>query len=295
MRTVHEPEQMKGEAAVTSKKPPKLKITNGSGSKVPNDDPGPTHDEDGNPVNPSGDNDNIKYIPAHHPITGQPGFMITYPPDIHFTSWESSVSANQLMRLLRRQLHWAQKEGAELKKELAELERQRKEEFGLKEILLEGMLEVELSRADKDNLLAGLDEKVKARMRADAEPAKAIAWAGGTPAWRRSKPAPPPDTEMPDAAAATPERVPSEHSPSPPPTGKSGGFDGDEDPYDNYLASRMAEYEAREARMMSAQNTPEKGRGGEGAREMSPSEDRGVGQAEREKDAIGALVGMSGS
>lgn len=298
MRTVHEPEQLKGDAALPSKKPVKLKITNGTSLRPAPDESGPTHDEDGNPVTPSGDNDNIKYIPAHHPITGQPGFMITYPPDIHFTSWESSVPANQLMRLLRRQLHWAEKEGAALKEELAELERIRKEEYGLKDILLEGVLEAELSRGEQDGLLRGLDENVRQRMQADVEPAKQIEWKGGTPAWRRARrPLHLSDTEMADVA--TPDDPPAERTPSPPPTGKSGGFDGDEDPYDNYLASRMAEYEARE-RMRSQQNTPEKARQGHSEREFSPSDDRGqqqqgANQAEKEADAIGALVGMSGS
>lgn len=309
MRTVHEPEQVKGEAAsAPNKKPVKLKITNGTGSRLQPDESGPTHDEDGNPVTPSGDNDNIKYIPAHHPITGQPGFMITYPPDIHFTSWESSVSANQLMRLLRRQLHWAEKEGEALKGELVELERRRKEEFGLKEILFEGMMEAELSRSEQDGLLRGVNAKVKQQMEADVEHAKQVEWSGGTPIWRKN---PPPsgqeDTEMADAA--TPEEQAAERTPSPPPTGKSGGFDGDEDPYDNYLAATMAAYEARERKMQSQQTTPQKEGEGDGVigdreREMSPSEDHPAQRqehvdtanpTEKEADAIGALVGLSGS
>lgn len=294
MRTVHEPEQLKGDAAATSKKPAKIKITNGIGVRYAQDDTGPTHDEDGNPVTPSGDNDNIKYIPAHHPTTGQPGFMITYPPDIHFTAWESSVPANQLMRLLRRQLHWAQTEGASLKRELVDLERRRKEEFGLKEILLEGLLEAEHSRADQDGLLRDVDEKVRERMEADIEPAKAIEWTGGTPAWRKQRSARAQhvsDAVMADAA--TPEEVQAERTPSPPPTGKSGGFDGDEDPYDNYLASQMAAYEARQ-KILSQQNTPDRAR--EMPREMSPTEERlQQRQQDREADAVGALVGMSGN
>lgn len=302
MRTVHEPEQIKGEATGPSKKPVKLKITNGTSARLP-DDSGPTHDEDGNVVTPSGDNDNIKYIPAHHPVTGQPGFMITYPPDINFTSWESSVPANQLMRLLRRQLHWAEQEGAELKKELAELERRRKEEFGLKDILLEGMLEAELSRAEREGLLRGLDENAKQQMEKDVETAKSIEWTGGEPAWRRdSRPAALGDTDMADAA--TPERPSAERTPSPPPTGKSGGFDGEEDPYDNYVASRMAEYEAMR-RNKSQQNTPEKTREVREEREFSPSEARAAQQedlgshasqatAEKEADAMSALASMRG-
>ncbi|EME49648.1 hypothetical protein DOTSEDRAFT_93227, partial [Dothistroma septosporum NZE10] len=148
MRTVHEPEAAKGgagyahEPTPTGKKSLKLKLNGSITSKAPVD-MGPTHDEDGNEVDPSPPNDNITYMPAHHPITGQPGFMIHYPPDIHFTAWESSIAADQLMRLLRRQLHWAQKEAEDLKQQVNELEAQKREEWTLKEIVLEGVLEQE--------------------------------------------------------------------------------------------------------------------------------------------------------
>lgn len=298
MRTVHEPEQIKGapnDPATNGKKPPsKLKMSNGAlfSGRLPPGEPGPTQDEDGNPVAPSGSNENIEYMPAHHPITGQPGFMITYPPDIHFTAWESSIPADQLVRLLRRQVHWAQKEGSALKGELAELERIRTEEWGLKDILLEGVLEAELSRAEKDGLLRDVDERVLQQMEADVEPAKRLEWTGGTPPWRR-RPRPTRLADTVVADAVTPGGSAEERTPSPPPTGKSGGFDGDADPYDNYLEARMAEYEARE-RMRSEQNTPLKSR--EQASELEEAaRDKARDQRADEADAVGALIGMSGS
>lgn len=252
MRTVHEPEAAKGAGAepaptTTAKgKSGKGKLTNGSAKAAPaaqEQGLGPTHDEDGNEVDPSPVNDNITYIPAHHPITGQPGFMIHYPPDIHFTAWESAISADQLMRLLRRQVHWAQQEGEELKHEVEALEQQKREEWQLKEILLEGVLEEEISLAERRNLLKDVDERVRWAMQNDVQPAKQLAWVNGEPRARRKQHKSP-------QVHADPERTP-----SPPPTG--GGFDGEKDPYDNYLDAQMAEYEER-VRMRSVQNTPAK-------------------------------------
>ncbi|KAK4507176.1 hypothetical protein PRZ48_000910 [Zasmidium cellare] len=281
MRTVHEPEPAKGgpasvnEPTPSGKKSLKIKLTNGSGAKAPStpQDMGPTHDEDGNEVDPSPVNDNITYIPAHHPITGQPGFMIHYPPDIHFTAWESSITADQLMRLLRRQVHWAQQEGDTLRQEIEQMEAQRREEWTLKEILLEGLLEADLAQAEKDQLLRNVDGRVREAMQRDVEPAKKLEWTGGEPAWRREKQG---GDEMDVDTPAGTRR----NSPSPPPTGVSGGggFDGDADPYDNYLATRMAEYEERE-RLRSMQNTPAKA-----AQEQQAAE----------QDAVGALMGLKG-
>lgn len=300
MRTVHEPEQPRGttlaEPTPPGKKSIKLKLTNGSAKPpappLPADQLSSSVDEDGNPVDPSHPNDNITYIPAHHPITGQPGFMIHYPPDINFTAWESSIAADQLMRLLKLQLHWAQREGDELRRDGDELEKLKKEEWALKEILLDSLMEAELSIAERDNKLQNVDARVREVMHRDAEPAKHLEWTGGEPSfraqlrqleqmarngqdWRKT-------VEQPDPGERTPEQVEEaeERTPSPPPTGKSGGFDGENDPYDNYLADRMAEYEERE-RQRSIQNTPQKSRVAEQ-------------QAADEADAVGALMGMSG-
>lgn len=325
MRTVHEPEPPRTTTTTTNngsnndtgpnkKSGIKIKLTNGnassSGPKPQNAPPtptdsmmamGPSHDEDGNPVTPSPANDNIQYIPAHHPLTGQPGFMITYPPDIHFTAWESSIAADQLLRLLRRQVHWAEKEGEQLKAECDNLESIKRQEYVLKELLLDGALEEGFERGKVEGWLDDTPGIATRMMEADAEPSRNIKWTNGTPAWRKegfannqqsrqqsryesaqnSR-----DIEMPDAShAATPSAQPSaQRTPSPPPTGHSGGgFDGDADPYDNYLAGRMAEYYERE-RLRSLQNTPQK----QGQEEKEQSRE------DREADAVGALVGLSG-
>jgi hypothetical protein len=286
MRTVHEPEANKGQ--ITDNTPPgkksstKIKLTNGNASKAAASaapDTGPTHDEDGNEVEPSLPNDNITYMPAHHPITGQPGFMIHYPPDIHFTAWESAIAADQLMRLLRRQLHWAQQEGDDLKKEVEMLEQQRREEWTLKEILLDGVMEAEYATAEKEKLLDNVNDAVRDAMENDVAPAKQLRWTGELPKWRRPRAAAPAfvdeDARMGDDADSPADN---HDSPSPPATGVSGGgFDGEADPYDNYLNARMAEYEERQ-RLRNMQNTPVK----------TANE-----QQAAEADAVGALLGMS--
>ena len=127
MRTVHEPEPARGslylDPAANTKKPSRAaKLALGAARTTPQDMSGvPTHDEEGTPIEPSHPNDNITYIPAHHPITGQPGFMIHYPADIHFTTFESAVEADHLMRMLRRQIAWAEQEADQLKRETDEL------------------------------------------------------------------------------------------------------------------------------------------------------------------------------
>ena len=309
MRTVHEPEQPKGATTSTANEPTppgkkgvKTKLTNGTSAigKAPTSADGaslgPTHDEDGNEIVPSPANDNITYIPAHHPITGQPGFMIHYPPDIQFTSWESAIAADQLMRLLRRQLHWAQKEQEQLKRENEELEQKRREEWTLKEILLDGVMEAELATADRDDLLRNVDQQVRQTMERDVQPAKQLVWTPSTPYWRRDRPPTYPypthghpynpamentkyEGRRPSYDIATPDQGQYDNSPSPPPTGHSAGFDGEGQPYDNYLADRMAEMERLRAgreRARSMQNTPLEQ------------------QADAEADAVGALMGMSG-
>lgn len=297
MRTVHEPEQPRGTVSSANDPTPpgrksiKLKLTNGSAGAsgrlppTPTDATmqGPTEDEDGNPVTPSPANDNITYIPAHHPVTGQAGFMIHYPPDVQFTAWESSINADILVKILRRQEHQAKKENEALKREIERLEKERKHEWQQKEILLEGVLEAELAFADRDGMLRDIDEHTREAMEMDIQSSKQIQWVPSTPKWRRSQFTRSPlasgqqffDTVMPDPEMETPSDYHSQ-SPSPPPTGKSGGFDGDQDPYDNYVGDRLAEFERLRAERERLKNRP------------------GESEAEKEADAVGALVGLSG-
>lgn len=304
MRTVHEPEAPKGsgakdgiEGTPPSKKSGKLKTANGTPASRAATEHTTIFDEDGNEVDNSLPNDNITYIPAHHPVTGQPGFMIHYPPDIHFSAWESSIAADQLMRLLRRQLHWAQRESSELKQECEELELQRKEEWMLKEVLVDGVMEAELARADRKDLLKDMDQHTREAMERDIDGAKDLAWLGRVPSWRRPQRCRPVEANGAvdmdvdgDETMVTPrdQQVDDDEDASPPPTGKSGGFEGMGDPYDNYVAAQYAAYEERERRQHSRgdsmNNTPQK------------SVDPTAGPpAEAEQDAAGALMGLSGA
>ena len=70
-----------------------------------------------------------------------------YPADIQFTEEELALPPSQLFRLLRRQLHWSEEEGRELKDEVQALEVKRKEEWQAKELILTNVAECELAKA----------------------------------------------------------------------------------------------------------------------------------------------------
>ncbi|KAF4554055.1 C2H2-type zinc finger-containing protein [Elsinoe fawcettii] len=194
MRTVHEPEPPKASltnanpidpATGQPKKGPKLRLLNGNKGSAP------ALTAEKNPLNaglspgdpdwdPSPPNDNIRYTPAHHPVTGQPGFLINYPPDIHFSHYESEIPADQLMYLLVRQLKWAEDEGKELEKEVEELERLKREEWVKKEAVLEGLMEAELRTGEQRGVVKGKTrEQLESDLRADK-----IQW-DREPEWKR--------------------------------------------------------------------------------------------------------------
>lgn len=106
--------------------------------------------------------------------------MITYPPDIIFTQFESEIPANQLMRLLRRQLHWAQNESEVLKGQVEALEHGKRQEWAAKEVLLEGVMEAELSVGQQKGRVP--DELLGA-MEKDIEGLGDLQWSG-RPAWK---------------------------------------------------------------------------------------------------------------
>jgi hypothetical protein len=293
MRTVHEPEPARGslylDPAASMKKPPKAaKLALGAAKTTPQDMSGvPTHDEEGTPIEPSHQNDNITYIPAHHPITGQPGFMIHYPTDIHFTTFESAVEADHLMRMLRRQIAWAEQEADQLKRETDELEKIKREEWMLKEVLLEAVMAAELSRADREGMLQQVDARVEEAMEKDTEPAQRLTWNGPNPLKRQRKSLRI-DREA-KSAVQTPggmdgndDEEDDDDVGSPPPTGASGGFEGEGDPYDNYLEGMMAQYEKRQ----QAKTNP-------AVDDDTPMKKEDA-QAASEADAVGALMGLSG-
>lgn len=70
------------------------------------------------------------------------------PPDCDFTEEELKLPIDELYKLLRMQLHWAEETHDELGKEVAELEGERKMEWQKKELVLDNVLEAELAVAD---------------------------------------------------------------------------------------------------------------------------------------------------
>lgn len=269
MRTVHEPESIRpgpGTAGVLeppsmAKKSVKLKLNNGLQSQPrypgnPNDFT-LEKDKHGHDIDPSPANDNITYVPAYHPATGQPGFMIHYPPDVHFSSYESSIHADQLMRLLRRQLKWAHAEGKEMENTIKELEAVRRKEWVDKEALLRALIDLEEAKVPKHRRdQAAIPDVLQlvdlAEDRADNGPAK------------KRKPGParrsrgkdvvkeePDDSsvlpatatiEDPDVDVDGDGDADMEPETSPAPADGEGGFDGADDPYDNYLQGLLKRF-----------------------------------------------------
>jgi hypothetical protein len=74
-----------------------------------------------------------------------------YPSDVKFTEEELAESPYQLYRLLRRQIHWAEKEGEELKREAQNLQAQAKLAWQNKELVLANVIEADLATAYEYN------------------------------------------------------------------------------------------------------------------------------------------------
>lgn len=261
MRTVHEPELIKGVGGAPApfldppsiaKKPaePKSTISTIKSAPVPYT---PVYDDNGREIDPSVPNDNITYIPAYHPSTGQPGFMIHYPPDIHFSSWESSIRADELMRYLRHQIRWAEEENKSLEEETAELEKIRREEWTLKELLLEGFIESEqhqaetlptnkVSQSRKREISDSAAEEMamNKRRRPVSTTVPSRRSRGGRDVIKNE----PVEHSTPAQQAPALDETELDIEPelTPPPTGASGGFDGEDDPYDNYVQEMMKRY-----------------------------------------------------
>lgn len=288
MRTVHEPEPPKSaavngaliEPTPPSKKSIKLKLANGSKTAPRLSDLSLHPGDDLPDPDPKAKKNNIVYAPAFHPVTGQAGFVIKYPEDILFSHQECEMPADQLLRLLRRQVHWAMQEGEDLKKELEEMEQEKREEWIRKEILLEGVLDSELALAKREGILGNVSARVQQAMEDDAAVGKHLSWSGGEPSWRRELPAAgdaDDDVAILDPAAGL--RSALQRTPSPPLASATGEeFDVEQDPYDNILAGQMAVYEERE-RLRSLGNTPAK----------TPTIKQ---QQTAEADAVGALLDM---
>ena len=134
------------------------------------------------------DANNIAYMPGFHPLTGQAGYMIHWPSDIAFSEHEKQMRADQLRRLLRRQLSWAELEQDGLKRECADLERRFREEWVGKEGVLENVMEGELAVGEvKRRVSLGVDDRkgMKASVRR-LELRDGMGRVGEEPWWRKN-------------------------------------------------------------------------------------------------------------
>lgn len=143
MRTVHETEALRPSDPVPKNyssippKPQRLKLIVNSKPRGDSHNNGDAEIEEDANIYPhtDGEDEALSMAPFE------------YPSDVQFTQEEIDMPPDQLFRLLRRQVHWAQEDGAELKDELQQLEAKRRKEWMEKELVLANVMEAELANA----------------------------------------------------------------------------------------------------------------------------------------------------
>jgi hypothetical protein len=119
--------------------------------------------------------------------------MVQFPPDISFTDRELSLPAPELFQLLRRQLQWAQQESEQLRAEADVLEKQRKDEWEAKELLMENVMEAQTANDRRQRADRGEPDDYEGleAVEQDVAPAKALPIQpkdGKLPWWRETQP-----------------------------------------------------------------------------------------------------------
>lgn len=89
--------------------------------------------------------DGLPVLNGHTNRNGPPGWISSYNPDLGFTAEEEARGPEELYRLLRRQVHWAEEEGELLKRQCEAMEEIRKKEWVEKEVLLDQVINNEAS------------------------------------------------------------------------------------------------------------------------------------------------------
>ena len=201
MRTVHETEALRPSDPVpknhsgTTFKPQRLKLI--VNSKPPHSDNRGVDSGDAS----VDDDATIGATSDINPDT-YPALPFEYPPDINLVEDELSMRPDELRKLLRRQVHWAQEEGVELRKEVEALEKRHKEAWQAKELVMANLMEAELSMAH----LWGVDHEKVIQMRDDLLPHPMLPMSGKTP-WYREEEAVAEDKEL-EAEANRPHERP---------------------------------------------------------------------------------------
>ncbi|MCJ1273795.1 hypothetical protein MMC21_001588 [Puttea exsequens] len=142
MRTVHETEALRPSDPVPKNyssippKPQRLKLILNSKPREESQDNGDIEMDD----------DATIYANTEREVEYQ-AQPFEYPADVQFTDEELSMPPDQLFRLLRRQLHWAQEDGADLKEEVRQLEEKKRADWMQKELVLANLMEAELANA----------------------------------------------------------------------------------------------------------------------------------------------------
>jgi hypothetical protein len=132
-------------------------------------------------------NNNVTYIQD----LASPGAptMVQFPPDLSFTPAELSLPADALFHSLRRTLQYATEEGERLRHEADALEKERKQEWARKEVLVENYMEMQITTAKRDRLERGEDLEIEGFEAAegDAAPSRKLHITpveGRVPWWR---------------------------------------------------------------------------------------------------------------
>ena len=175
MRTVHETEALRPSDPVTkhhssnpSNKFQRIKLVLSAGVKGSSERQGstpaspsslhppaqhPGHNNSGGDADHA--NNNVTYIQD----LASPGAptMVQFPPDLSFTPTELSLPADALFHSLRRTLQYATEEGERLRHEAELLEKERKQEWERKEVLVENYMEMQLLTSKRARLERGDD------------------------------------------------------------------------------------------------------------------------------------------
>lgn len=110
-----------------------------------------------------------------------------FPSEYDFAHDELAVPRDQLFRLLRRQIKWAEEDQQILQKEVEEAEKQRRKEWAHKELILTNLMEAEVARAEEKGVLDAVEEKiVKGMLEYADKDARDLPLTGTLPWYRRT-------------------------------------------------------------------------------------------------------------